>query len=110
MKGVEGLLEYLKSNEAQVMKTFSYKLLGYALGRTILLSDQPLIERLTQAGGEMTFSKLAAEIVTSRQFRYRRETGEHPPAGGPPVTPQQTAIPPVTKEAASANPAKKGAI
>jgi hypothetical protein len=79
VSGVDGLLDYLKSQEPQILKTFSYKLLGYALGRTVLLSDQPLVERLTHAGGEATFSKLVAEIVTSRQFRYRRE----PPAVTP---------------------------
>jgi hypothetical protein len=47
-------------------------LLGYALGRTILLSDQPLIDRLAAAGGKAAFADLAAEIATSRQFRYRR--------------------------------------
>ena len=56
-----------------MLRTMSYKLLGYALGRTVTASDQPLVERLTKAGGEATFSKLVSEIATSRQFRYRRE-------------------------------------
>lgn len=84
--GVGGLLTYLKAQEPQVLKTFSYKLLGYALGRTVLISDQPLVERLTNAGGDATFSKLATEIVLSRQFRYRRERDDSPPA-----TPQHAA-------------------
>jgi hypothetical protein len=77
--GVGGLLKHLQSQEHQVFKTFAYKLLGYALGRTILASDRPLIERLTKAGGEATFSQLATEIVSSRQFRYRREGDDAPP-------------------------------
>ena len=36
-----------------------------------MLSDQPLIERMVAAGGDATFSQLAAEIVTSKQFRNR---------------------------------------
>jgi len=76
--GVEGLVQYLKTQEPQVMRTMSQKLIGYALGRTILASDQPLIDRLIQAGGQATFSQLAAEIVTSPQFRYRR--GHEPEA------------------------------
>jgi len=79
--GVDGLIQYLKNNEAQVLKTMSAKLLGYALGRTMLLSDQPLIERLTKSGGDAPFSKLVTEIVTSRQFRYRR--GQDAPAAAP---------------------------
>ncbi|MEX2260744.1 MAG: DUF1592 domain-containing protein [Bryobacteraceae bacterium] len=73
ISGLDGLLRYLKAQERQVLRTLSSKLLGYALGRTILASDRPLIERLTDAGADASFSKLAAEIATSRQFRYRRE-------------------------------------
>jgi len=71
--GVDGLLAYLQSQDKQVLRTMSKKLLGYALGRTVLLSDQPLIDRLMSGGSDVTFSKLATEIVSSRQFRYRRE-------------------------------------
>ncbi len=70
--GVDGLLGYLKTQESQVLKTFSQKLLGYALGRTMLVSDQPLIGTLSQSG-DTSFSTLIQQIVASRQFRYRRE-------------------------------------
>ena len=74
--GMEGLIQQLKSQEPQVLRNMSHKLLGYALGRTVLASDQPLVDRLIQAGGQATFAQLATEIVTSPQFRYRR--GEQP--------------------------------
>jgi mono/diheme cytochrome c family protein len=77
--GVDGLLDYLKTQERQVLRSMSSKLLGYALGRTILASDQPLIESMTKAGGDATLSQLAAQIVASRQFRYRREREDSPP-------------------------------
>jgi hypothetical protein len=83
IKGVDGLLEYLRSKEAQVRKTLSQKLVGYALGRTVLASDQSLIERMAQASGDATFAQLAAEIGASKQFRHRRgreESPEAPPA------------------------------
>lgn len=76
--GVEGLVQYLKVQEPQVMRTMSQKLIGYALGRTVLASDQPLIDRLIQAGSQASFSQLATEIVTSAQFRFRR--GQEPEA------------------------------
>jgi hypothetical protein len=74
--GVDGLLKYLNSREDQVLKTLSRKLIGYALGRTVLISDQPLIDKLIANGGNATFSQLAAEIAASPQFRNRpaRET------------------------------------
>jgi mono/diheme cytochrome c family protein len=76
LAGVDGLVRYLEAQEAQVLRTFSQKLLGYALGRTMLASDQPLVERLVAAGGNANFSKLIVEIANSRQFRYRREKDE----------------------------------
>jgi uncharacterized protein DUF1592/uncharacterized protein DUF1588/uncharacterized protein DUF1595/uncharacterized protein DUF1585 len=80
IKGVDGLLKYLQSKEAQVRKTLSYKLVGYALGRAVLASDQLLIERMMQAGGDATVAQLATEIATSKQFRHRRGREESPEA------------------------------
>lgn len=78
--GVGGLLKYLQGKDAQVRKTLSQKLLGYALGRTVLASDQLLIERMVQAGGDVTFAELAVEVATSKQFRNRlgREDNSSP--------------------------------
>ena len=70
--GVDGLIAYLEKNEPQVIETVAGKLVGYALGRTVLASDQPLIDRLSKAGGEATFADLIAEIAASRQFRFMR--------------------------------------
>lgn len=71
--GVEGLVKYLKTQEAQTMRTLSQKMIGYALGRTMLASDEALIEKMAKAGGEASFANLAVELVNSKQFRYRRE-------------------------------------
>lgn len=76
--GVDGLLKYLRSKESQVRKTLSYKLVGYALGRTVLASDQLLIERMVQAGSNASFAQLATEIATSKQFRNRGGREESP--------------------------------
>ena len=69
--GIPGLLDYLQSKDEQVRRTLAFKMVGYALGRTVQASDEALIERMVQAGGNATFSQLAAEIVTSKQFRNR---------------------------------------
>lgn len=76
--GIDGLLKYLKYKEPQVRKTLSYKLVGYALGRTVLASDQLLIDRMVSAGSNATFAQLAAEIATSKQFRNRLGKEENP--------------------------------
>ena len=96
--GIEGLLDYLQTQEKQVLKTMSQKLLGFALGRTVLASDQLLIEKLTQDGGDTTLSNMIGEIVASKQFRYRREElegSQAKPAAAPP------------KRTAATTPAKK---
>ena len=73
--GVEGLVQYLLTQDKQVQKNMAQKLLGYALGRTMLASDQPLIQKMAAGGGDSTFAQLATEIVTSKQFRYRQVKG-----------------------------------
>jgi hypothetical protein len=69
--GTQGLLHYLQTRDTQVMTTLAKKMLGYALGRTVLISDRPLVDEMTAAGGNASFSDLAVKIVTSRQFRKR---------------------------------------
>jgi hypothetical protein len=74
LKGVEGLTAYLTGQETLVVKNFSKKLLGYALGRTMIVSDQPLIDEMTKLGSNGNISQLLTQIVTSKQFRNRRAT------------------------------------
>ena len=78
INGLDGLMDYLHTQEPQVLKNMSYKLLGFALGRTVQASDQLLVERLTQGGGEQTFADLATAIVTSQQFQTRLGRDEAP--------------------------------
>lgn len=90
VQGVDGLLAYLQSRDNQVIKNFSQKLLGYALGRTILATDQPLIDRMRQDGGAVPLSKMILEIVASRQFRQRGVDRDTTPATTS-TTPMMTA-------------------
>jgi hypothetical protein len=73
VNGVDGLLKYLQNHDKQVMRNLSYKLVGYALGRTVLGSDEILVNKLTELGMKSSVADLAAEIAASRQFRYRKE-------------------------------------
>ena len=71
-----------------MLATLSRKMIGYALGRTPQPSDRRLIGEMVTAGGDATFSDLAARIVTSRQFRNRARGGEAPPALVPSHAPE----------------------
>ncbi len=80
--GVTGLLDYLKTQQDQVQHTLAHKLVGYSLGRTLQLSDEPLVNALVADGNQAGFSRLIGEIVVSKQFRnhvtQRRYTGTEP--------------------------------
>ncbi len=71
IEGLPGLRQYLLTNgRPAFVHQFSRKLLGYALGRAVQLSDEPL---LTQLGdGSQPVGAIIEKIVTSRQFREIR--------------------------------------
>jgi hypothetical protein len=83
--GADGLLKYLDSQDTKVMSTLSRKMLGYALGRSVLASDRPLVREMSSAGDVSSIADLAVKIVSSRQFRNR--------AGDDDVTPAQKTTP-----------------
>jgi len=79
-------------------------MIGYALGRTVLPSDKPLVESMIAAGGGASFSDLAIKIVTSRQFRHR--AGE--PINAPAATPAPAASAGAGPRATSIDDAARG--
>jgi len=58
------------------VRQFCKKLLGYALGREVDLSDKPLLESMQEqlAKKNFRFSVAVEAIVTSEQFRNIRAT------------------------------------
>jgi len=81
--GIDGLLAYLGDEQELVLKNLTYKMLGYALGRTVRASDQPLINELATAGDDATFADLAVRIAQSPQFLNIR--GDDSPNSKPTV-------------------------
>ncbi|MGE3818491.1 MAG: DUF1592 domain-containing protein [Isosphaeraceae bacterium] len=73
-EGLEGLRTYLLTNRREaVARQFCRKLLGYALGRSARLSDDPLLDELTGlVTRDAPFSEVVETIVRSRQFREIR--------------------------------------
>lgn len=72
VEGAEGLRAYLLNKKRDaVLAQFSRKLLGYALGRAVVLSDRPLLAEIqTQLKqNDYRFSAAVEAIVTSSQFR-----------------------------------------
>ena len=73
--GVAGLKQYLsRHRQAEFIDNLCRKLFSYALGRQLLLSDEPTITGMKAAlkKADYRFSSLVESIVTSRQFRYQR--------------------------------------
>jgi hypothetical protein len=75
LDGLNGLRQYLvTARRDALIRQFCRKLLGYALGRGIQLSDMPLIEEMEQTfkKTDYRFSAALELIVASRQFREIR--------------------------------------
>ncbi len=75
VNGVEGLRDYLLNKRREdFLRTFCRRLLGYALGRSTQLSDEPLIDQMLVAlrENDYRFNVAVEAIVLSPQFRTIR--------------------------------------
>jgi hypothetical protein len=75
LTGIEGLRNYLVNTRRDaILRQFNRKLLGYALGRGVQLSDEPLLDEMRKQleANEFRFSAAVETIVRSRQFREIR--------------------------------------
>ena len=74
-EGIEGLRAYLLTQRRDAfLRQFNRKLLGFALGRAVQLSDEPLLTemRAQLPAHEYRFGSVVAAVVRSRQFREIR--------------------------------------
>jgi hypothetical protein len=74
-EGLQGIRQYIRDRrEDDFVRGFSSKLLAYALGRSLALSDEILIEEIRSklAGDGCCFETVVESIVTSRQFLNKR--------------------------------------
>ncbi len=75
--GLEGVLAYIREHrQKDFTGNLSRKLLAFALGRSLQLSDEPLIEQMQTrlAADGYRFNPLVEMIVTSPQFLNKRRT------------------------------------
>ena len=75
LEGVAGLRDYLLTTRRDdFVRQFCRKLLGYALGRSVQLSDDPLLDAMQSnlAENDYRFSAAVETIVLSDQFRMIR--------------------------------------
>ncbi|MDA1054010.1 MAG: DUF1592 domain-containing protein [Planctomycetota bacterium] len=73
--GIPGLIDYIEQHRRQdFVRTMCRKFLGYALGRSVKLSDQSLLEEMEMAleKNGYRFSMLFEVVVRSPQFRQQR--------------------------------------
>ena len=80
--GIEGLQAYIRNQrEKDFLNNLNEKLLSFALGRSLMISDEPLLEamqaKLTASGYRM--SALIETIVTSPQFLNKRTLAYNQP-------------------------------
>jgi hypothetical protein len=76
--GFDGLIRYVRGHrQDEFVDSFCRKLLAYGLGRTLILSDEPLLDDLRaklSANGHK-FDSIIEMIVTSPQFLNKRGAG-----------------------------------
>jgi hypothetical protein len=72
----------LGSYSTQLVRTFSGKLMTFALGRTLRTNDMPQIRKIARESGANgnRFSTIIAGIVSSPQFRMRTKLPPEPRA------------------------------
>jgi len=75
LNGVAGLREYLAENKDLFVKTFCKKLLSYAIGRPVEVTDQPLLDEMLAAMKAEEYRPAAALriLVASPQFLNQRD-------------------------------------
>jgi hypothetical protein len=87
--GLAGLREFIRlKRENDFIDNLCRKLAAYALGRTLLMSDDTLIAEMKRelASNQHRFTALVETIVTSPQFRMKRALPNQPPRSpDPPV-------------------------
>ena len=75
-EGLDGLRNYLLTNARDAfVRQFCRKLLGYALGRAVQLSDEPLLDEMQKRSCKQSGYRVGTAvdtIVRSRQFREIR--------------------------------------
>jgi hypothetical protein len=79
--GVEGLRNYIRARrQKEFIRNLSSKMLVYALNRSPVLADEPLLEQVESKlpANAYRFSTLIEMIVTSPQFVNRREPDPEP--------------------------------
>ncbi len=74
-EGIDGLRDYLLTKKKDVIvRLFCRRLLGYAVGRSVTLADQPLIDEMVAGlnGKDGRLSAAVLAVVRSPQFRSIR--------------------------------------
>lgn len=80
-RGIPELIRYLdQQRREEFVHTLCHKFLGYALGRSVRLSDEPLLDEMAQAlkQNDYRFSVLFETVVRSHQFRLQRARDHAP--------------------------------
>ncbi len=75
--GLDGLRAFMRvRGQAEFIDTLCREILVYALGRSLLQSDEPLLAQMRKdlTSGDYKFGHLVQDIVVSRQFLMKRAT------------------------------------
>ena len=74
-EGLQGIRKYIHDHrETDFVRGFSRRLLAYAVGRSVALSDEVLVQQISdqRPADGFRFDTVLERIVTSRQFLHKR--------------------------------------
>jgi hypothetical protein len=89
-EGISGLRQLIASHQEDFARTFTQKLLAFALGRSLDARDLPAVRRIARdaAGSGYRWSSLIVGIATSTPFTMSTAQG---PQGGATTAPSASA-------------------
>jgi len=75
LEGVTGLKQLLRERQEEFLRHFVERFTAYALGRAVLPTDQPLLDRMLSSLQQHNhqFPAMLSVLVQSEQFRMRRD-------------------------------------
>lgn len=75
LRGFADLKAHMAGRQDQFASAFNRKLLAYALGRSLLPTDKPLLDQMDAALKAANYAPAVSIdlLIASRQFRYRRD-------------------------------------
>ncbi|MDE3199061.1 MAG: DUF1592 domain-containing protein [Acidobacteriota bacterium] len=107
--GFDGLKQFIQQHrQDEFVDSITRKLLAFALGRTLIISDEPLVQQMKTrlASSGYKIDSLVETVVVSPQFLNRRAIDTRPVSSNPLPTEARKSVPNRDRKGAAVNTTK----